>query len=723
MKKILLFSASILALSATPSFAQTAAKKTAAPKARVEAESKTPAKNVYKLGEIAVSVVDETTQVGSRSVISAEEIQAYADSDRLDKAISLLPGVNLTKVGRKNETSVSIRGFEMRQVVVMIDGVQSAVPYDYYPDLARYLTTDISKIQVSKGLSSVLAGPNTMGGIINLVTKRPTKEIEGDISVTAKMGVTGAYNGILTSANVGTNQGNWYLQAGAAYDDISRWSVSRNYSPTINQNGSINENGGFRDTSESKDFKFNVKLGFTPNETDEYAIAYNYSNAEFEMPAYAGYSYSSGQAMQLTRPFYRKYPYYDKQTIYTLTNTAIGDTGYIKSRLFYDGYKNRMDFYSDRTYTAPDPTTDNSVFNDYDLGGSVEAGADLFAQNTTKVAFHYRRDVHKSKDVDAPDFERNTDDTFSVALENTWHATANTDVIAGISYDWLKVQQSEGLHKQDDNVLNPMMAVRHKYSDDGTVYAGVSQKSRFATQKSRYGRRTGNRTGIANPYLKAEKAINYEVGFSDTFASRVKVDAAVFYTRIRDTNIETKVAEPTPGACNGGVCYQTQNMGRAESYGFEFASSTKVTDSFDLGLAYTFMIKDLDGETAKERDLKPINVPKHKLTIYGDWRITEELSLIPSIDAYSSRYSTIGGNNMVNGAVQIHGTQVGTGINQIDGTKVGGFATAGLKVKYAPTKKLEISAGVDNIFDKNYSLTEGYPEEGRNYFVTLTAKF
>ena len=63
-----------------------------------------------------------------------------------------------------------------------------------------------------------------------------------------------------------------------------------------------------------------------------------------------------------------------------------------------------------------------------------------------------------------------------------------------------------------------MAALRYRDSDTGVVYAGAAQKSRFATQKSRYSMRTGKKTGIPNPYLKAEKAVNYEIGFSDTFA-------------------------------------------------------------------------------------------------------------------------------------------------------------------------------------------------------------
>lgn len=760
MRKALLLSASLIALCATPSYAQQASAR--ATNARVKQETLAPqsGSDVFKLGEISVSVVDPTTVVGSRNVVTAEEIATYDDSDTLDSAIALLPGVDISKVGRKNETSASIRGFEMRQITVMIDGVPTTLPYDAYPDLARVLTGDLSEIQVSKGLSSVLNGPNAMGGVINMVTRRPTKKFEGNLSLTAKFGDTGAYNGFRSQLNMGTNQGKWYVQAGASFDDISRWSVSDKYKPIENsgtmftQKGNtttfplINENGGFRNNSNSKDGKLNFKLGLTPNDTDEYAIAYTYQSGETGLPVYAGEALGlrdskvsptdeEKSAFQLTRPFYRDYPYYDKQSIYTLTHTALGDTGYVKSRMFYDTYKNRMDMYQDEDYIYPDMAGGYpSFYDDYTMGASVEAGADLIPMNTTKIAFHYRRDNHKSRAYDADlgynsPWTENVDDTFSVALEDTFHVTSKLDVIVGASYDWLNVKKSEefdfldendkakgkaiqNVHRQDDHTLNPMAALRYRYSDTGTVYAGVAQKSRFATQKARYSTRTGNGTGVPNPYLKAEKAINYEIGFSDTFAKRFSIDAAAFYSSIRDTNVETRINDSK---------YQTVNMGRSKIYGFELASRSKIADNFDLGLAYTFMIKDLDSPTAKERNLKPINAPKHKLTAFADWRVTEHFSIIPTVEAYSSRYSTIGGNNMVNGAVQTVGTSIGTGVNQIDGVKIGGFATAGIKLRYAPNKNFEIAAGVANIFDKNYELAEGYPEEGRNYYLTLTTKF
>lgn len=55
------------------------------------------------------------------------------------------------------------------------------IPYDGNLDLGRFLTSDIASVEVSKGYSSLLQGPNQMGGAINITTKKPTKPIEGSI--------------------------------------------------------------------------------------------------------------------------------------------------------------------------------------------------------------------------------------------------------------------------------------------------------------------------------------------------------------------------------------------------------------------------------------------------------------------------------------------------------------------------------------------------------------
>lgn len=707
MKKVLLFSASILALSVSPSYAQGAK---ASDGKVIEAENIQQnaverQNQVFKLGEISVSVADySVSNVGNMNTVTAEEFQAYTDSDTLDKAVALLPGVDLTyQIGAKNQKGVSIRGFTTRQISVMVDGVSQALPYDNDPDMQRYLTNDLSEIQVAKGISSVLNGPNTLGGVINLVTKRPTKKIEGDLTVKAKFDVDGKYNGILNSFNLGTNQGDWYLQTGGTYNDVNHWKVSRDYTPV--PNGA--EDGGYRENSDSKDYKFNIKLGYTPNETDEYVVAYNYQHAVMGIPYWGGVPSANS---------YRRYDPYDHWGIYTLTNTAVGETGYIKTRAFYDEYSNHMYFYKNAALTSTRFAPDD--YQDYDFGANVEGGFDLNGRNTVKAAFHYRRDVHTKRELYTDDlWERYTDDTYSVALEDTVHLNADTDFIAGVGYDRLETKAPKNdadlagkKYRKDDDAFNPMAALRHSYSDTGTVYAGVAQKSRFASQKERFS--TRQKSYKINPALKAEKAVNYEIGFSDTFNDRLKIESGVFYNDIDDA-LMAVIPDPADMSCGSSsspaVCMQVQNMGKARSYGLELAAGYRFTDEVSVGMGYTYMRKKL-----RDNPILSVltNVPKHKLNLYADIGVTEALRVVPVITAYSSRYSPKNGSPAESGAVE-----------PADAVKSAGFMTADLKFVYSPLKNLDIEIGAANIFDTDYELSDGYPAEGRNFFLTLSAKF
>lgn len=103
------------------------------------------------------------------------------DKQNVAQALSVVPGVVLQKSGSRNEEQVKVRGFDSRQVPVYFDGVPIYVPYDGNLDLARILTNNLGAVEVSKGYSSLLQGPNQMGGAINITTQKPTKPLEASL--------------------------------------------------------------------------------------------------------------------------------------------------------------------------------------------------------------------------------------------------------------------------------------------------------------------------------------------------------------------------------------------------------------------------------------------------------------------------------------------------------------------------------------------------------------
>ena len=125
--------------------------------------------------------------VWSSPVVNISEILTQDTITKLDKrnvadALSVVPGVSLQKSGGRNELQVRVRGFDNRQVPVFYDGVPIYVPYDGNLDLGRFLTSNLASLEVSKGYTSLLQGPNLMGGSINLTTTKPKKDLEGNIS-------------------------------------------------------------------------------------------------------------------------------------------------------------------------------------------------------------------------------------------------------------------------------------------------------------------------------------------------------------------------------------------------------------------------------------------------------------------------------------------------------------------------------------------------------------
>ena len=186
---------------------------------------------VFTLGQI--SVVEELEQDSvSDDTVSGEEVWQF-NTNTLTEAVKLVPGVSSVFVsnGRRNEGDISVRGFDRWRVPLSIDGIRVYLPADNRLDFNRFLTADLAEVQIRKSYVSVLDGPGAMGGAINLVTRKPTKEFEADFQTGASFGEDASYDGWFGSAVVGTKQDNWYLQGSATQIKRQNWSLSRDFVP------------------------------------------------------------------------------------------------------------------------------------------------------------------------------------------------------------------------------------------------------------------------------------------------------------------------------------------------------------------------------------------------------------------------------------------------------------------------------------------------------------
>ncbi|HEY0246454.1 MAG TPA: TonB-dependent receptor plug domain-containing protein, partial [Mucilaginibacter sp.] len=236
------------------------------------AQTSDTSKSVFTLGQVNINGTRDSLRSNN---LNASTIDLYNKSD-VSHALSLLPGITLTLIGPRNESAVNVRGFDVRQVPIYLDGVPLYVPYDGYVDLGRFNTFNLSQIDVAKGYSSVLYGPNAEGGAINLITRKPVKPFELNA-------VAGWLNGgYRLNTNIGSNMGKFYYEVSASQLQRNYFPLSSAYVPTKN------EDGGHRDNSYSTDFNISGKVGFTPTENQEYAIGYSYQHGTKGTPVYAG---------------------------------------------------------------------------------------------------------------------------------------------------------------------------------------------------------------------------------------------------------------------------------------------------------------------------------------------------------------------------------------------------------------------------------------------------
>lgn len=140
---------------------------------------------------------------------------------------------------------------------------------------------NLSEVSVSKGFTSVLYGPNTLGGAINMVSRKPEKKLEGNVSAGGSMGNDEIDAGF-ESVNIGSNQGKWYVQAGLSVLSRDFMPLSSSFEPVAN------EDGGERGNSDTRDRNATIKIGYTPNSTDEYSITLNSQHSVKGVPLYTG---------------------------------------------------------------------------------------------------------------------------------------------------------------------------------------------------------------------------------------------------------------------------------------------------------------------------------------------------------------------------------------------------------------------------------------------------
>ena len=694
----------------------------------------------FDLGMTTVSVTVEASALSpvTDSISRTEIVNRQALT--VGTALDYLPGLSLDRGANRNEAGIRLRGFTNKgQVPLYLDGIPIQVPYDGTIDFNRFLTSDIAEIQVAKGFSSPLLGPNGMGGSINLVTRQPEKKFESD----ALIG-TGSGDSLLASLHLGSRLRHFYFQGSIDWLQQDFIPLSGKFplqtAPANNIYPDRYQTTFDRNQSDSRDEKYSGRIAFTPKGQDQYVFSYINQKGEKGNPLYAGPNPSPSGLR------YWKWPFWNKNSYYFITNTGLGDASSIKFRMYYDQFRNGISMFDNAGLNTMTGTNSGlSVYDDHSGGISSEFGTRLLARNVISGSFFFKDDTHHEYTnypsrplTTAILIERAQE--FSIGLQDVIALTSRLRATVGFSADYhkgLRAMQynstSTGLlpytcASDSTNTLfsgctphvwnyNPQASLSYSFTNSDKLFATFADRGRFPLLKESYSYRL--RSALPNPEVKPEHSRNWNFGYSHAFGPRTLAQIEYFRNDIRDAIQSVYIADTTtplscPGSTVSGYCTKLVNIANEAHEGVEISLRSSPVSRLNLDISYGYLNRKIDfdfggmankGSTALNSISLLPTLPKNKVVFNATVQLPHQILGLAT-------YKYEGGLILQDTTYSKLPPEYGTSYGIVDlGTVIPVYAGLSLQV------------GLKNALDRNYYFTAGYPEAGRTWYFNGRYRF
>ncbi len=172
----------------------------------------------YLLEGVIVRVAQPAlTTTGSSAVAVTMDSLSHVPAPTMEDVLRAMPLIQI-RANSRGESQPALRGSEDRQIAVIVDGVPLTLGWDHRTDLSIIPLTAARSVTLTRGLPSVLYGPNTLGGVVEVDLHRTdgrTGRVE-PVSVGMSLDHTGATNVSATGGSVvAGSDSEWVIRAGA----------------------------------------------------------------------------------------------------------------------------------------------------------------------------------------------------------------------------------------------------------------------------------------------------------------------------------------------------------------------------------------------------------------------------------------------------------------------------------------------------------------------------
>jgi vitamin B12 transporter len=466
------------------------------------------------------------------TVISGEQIER-SSAQSAAEAIDRASGIKITESGGKGSvTEINIRGANSEQVLILLDGrrLNSAAAGGYDMSNLPVPLEDIERIEIVRGASSALYGADAVGGVVNIITKKPSGP-----STTVK-------------AEAGTHGWQDYTIGNSNRIDKIYYSLS----------GGIQKYDGFRVNSDLDQWKGSAKIGYEQSVDTNLEVTFDALGKEIGVPGSTAFGgiFLSPQAREWDRTHSESLTYRTKFTK--------------ELDLRLNVYQNEDDI----RFIDPNPNFPQHSENTSTLtGAEVQTNWVANSWNLVTVGAEARQNHLNGINVIDSSMSPgvHTDSVLAAYLQDEASVGDSLIVVLGAREDSNSVFGSE---------LSPKVSVRYVIAGTGTIIRASAGKAfRAPTLNELFWTFDGFEQG--NPNLQAETSKEYEAGVEQPFAKRNAAKFTYFSRHVSDL-IQW---EPDPVT----FIYSPVNIGSARISGGEAELKVVPWEKITWALNYTYM--------------------------------------------------------------------------------------------------------------------------------------
>lgn len=654
---------------------------------------------------------DIATTPAPIQLIDEAEIQASGAAN-LREVLDVAGGVYVSPSG----TNLQIRGLGHADTVYLLNGRRLKGEFSNTYELERIAASMIERIEILRGPSSLLYGADALGGVVNIITRRPAagREVGVDVQYGANDRGDGSRAAAAVDLRGGSDDLSFMLYANALrrqpYGEMETAKVTVAQSgvqvlPSSHGNAAIRNrlqdsyavDVEYRDQADvdtvggTLDWRLapGLRLGLDLNYLQEQR------ESNFISSRYATTVVASGKALQAANIPARQYDDNERLDVAASLDWKASENLDLRYRLHYGRYeKDRVVYalpwadlgYASQAASASSINKSTLEHLVHELGGVWRAAAGHTLVGGLE---------HRSNETESTAYAADTRNFRSAFLQHEWQFLPQVNLVYGLRHDDDSVGGSQ-LSGQAGAVwrLAPLLRLRANYAQG---FKAPDDRSLYVNQV--------NPSGV--PMLGAE-VIEPDKGKTSAHALRPESSETVELGLAGDargwhyaitafhTTIDDRIEQVREGS--GSLTYNTfRNISQARIRGLESEATIPLAAGLRARLAATVLNAE-----SRESGERLLNTPERLASVGLDYAPAEHW--------------------MLQAIVRHTGDQDYSGT---DGTeRAAAYTLLHLKASYLPpsAKGLEIYGGINNVLDEEVDTALG-SDPGPYLYVGMRYRF